>query len=165
MYFQSETFRMQLGFQTFVHSNPIWDCKCTLFICGYIEWEQCGRNQRRAVSGQPGSPVRGLSPLRGDLPHRSLDGGGEGGGDLCWNHNTEPYTKANTSTNWTDCILPADPISMVSSLKIVTVFGDSVNIITHTYIFKWDYNKSREGKMQLHFNCFCKFLCSGFWCF
>ena len=29
---------------------------------------------------KPVSPVRGLSPLRGDLPHRSLDGGGREGG-------------------------------------------------------------------------------------
>ena len=35
-----------------------------------------------------------------------MGGWGRGsGGDLCRNHNTEPYTKANTSTNLTNCTL------------------------------------------------------------
>ena len=54
---------------------------------------------------KPVSPVRGLSPLRRDLPQqRSLDGRSKGGGDLCWNHNTEPYTTRPSALGMSDTI-------------------------------------------------------------
>ena len=79
------------------------------------KWHFCHPSSSMVCKCKPVSPVRGLSPLRGDLPQqRSLDGRSKGGGgDLCWNHNTEPYTmKANTSTASTNCALLQVSVSL-----------------------------------------------------
>ena len=89
------------------HSSPVMLC---LFK----------RNDTSATPALPWCANASLYPQLGDYHHSGgicLNRGvwieGARGGDLCWNHNTEPYTiKANTSATSTNCALLQVSVSL-----------------------------------------------------
>ena len=88
---------------------------CLAVVCHSSPAMRClfERNATAATPALPRCANASLYPQLGDYHHSGgicLNRGvwmeGARGGDLCWNHNTEPYTiKANTSATSTNCAL------------------------------------------------------------
>ena len=101
-------------------------CSCLFQTC-----HTCCLFKRNGNSTTPALPWcanASLYPQLGDYHHSGgicLNRGvwmeGARGGDLCWNHNTEPYTiKANTSATSTNCALLQVSVSLPAFQTVET---------------------------------------------